>query len=169
MAPHEGRRSKKQPAGQQLGVTPLGADNLPAQPARAKSTSSNALTWMVVLLLMLAFSYCTVLPHYGKGWVRHITTRVSLSMAPTSSSRRAPIVATAISSDPAVAATSEPLDERPAAQQPRQCRRSCGTAVRGRIRSGWMHRVRLPGGWGAAKGALGSQLAGRSYRAGTSA
>lgn len=63
-------------------MTPLGADNLPAQPERTKS---NGMAWLFILLVMLIFSSTMMLPHYGKGWVRHITTRVSLTQLPTSS------------------------------------------------------------------------------------
>jgi hypothetical protein len=70
-------------------VTPLGADGLPPHNTEEVATTgddggplrtrSHALAWLLLLLLMLAGSYCLVIPRQGKGWIEHITTRISLS------------------------------------------------------------------------------------------
>jgi hypothetical protein len=36
---------------------------------------------MMVMLLMMAATYISVLPRYGQGWIDHITTRISLTTA----------------------------------------------------------------------------------------
>ncbi len=76
-------------------MTPLGADGLPPQihdsgpaaaadsqsPPTARASRFNALVWMMVMLLMMAATYISVLPRYGQGWIHHITTRISLTTA----------------------------------------------------------------------------------------